>query len=211
MTKYCSRCQQTKSLAEFGNSSATKDGKQIWCRACMNLAKQAYRQRHAERLAAMSRDAYWRDHADTLRKNREYVERTRKRRQQVWKQYRETQKERISAYQRQYYLRVTKPKRQQHPREKKIALLQKREIQTNPIRLYRKSAGLTQTELGRMLGCSQSQIGAFERSLALLTASTTQKLAHALSLPHDQLRQAYLAYRERLTHLQKERRTCHTS
>ena len=168
----------------------------------MNLENQVYRQRHLLQILAKKKAAYWRNHDTALRKNREYAARNREHRRQVFKRYRETHQPHIAAYQHEYYLTKTKPKRQQG--QKKTILLPKNEIHANPIRAYRKSAGLTQQELGRALGCSRTRIADLERSLAMLTASTTQKLAHALSLPHEQLRQAYLAYRERLLHLQKE-------
>lgn len=34
VTKVCTRCEEEKSLDQYGNHSKTRDGKQSWCRAC---------------------------------------------------------------------------------------------------------------------------------------------------------------------------------
>lgn len=35
--KFCLRCQRMKPIEDFGPSSTTPDGKQSWCRECINL------------------------------------------------------------------------------------------------------------------------------------------------------------------------------
>ena len=37
-TKRCSKCGEEKPLDDFGGNRTTKDGKQRWCKACMNKA-----------------------------------------------------------------------------------------------------------------------------------------------------------------------------
>lgn len=37
-TKRCSKCGETKPLDDFGINRTSKDGKQRWCKACMNKA-----------------------------------------------------------------------------------------------------------------------------------------------------------------------------
>lgn len=41
-TKYCGRCDDTKSLEEFGNLSTTSDGKQPYCKECKSKSAIKY-------------------------------------------------------------------------------------------------------------------------------------------------------------------------
>lgn len=55
------------------------------------------------------------------------------------------------------------------------------------LREARQRAGLTQTDLGRQVGLSQSMIGALERNQRTASRAIEQALAVALGLPRDSL------------------------
>jgi len=55
------------------------------------------------------------------------------------------------------------------------------------IKEFRKKKGLTQAELGALLGVSQQMIGQFENSLTPPKIETLQKIASALNVPVTQL------------------------
>ena len=58
--KTCTKCGQSKPLAEFNNSKAKscKDGKAYWCRVCASAASKEYRERNHERINAERRAKY---------------------------------------------------------------------------------------------------------------------------------------------------------
>ena len=61
MTKVCSKCSQSKSMDDFYNNKANSDGKQGYCKECMNQANRARRkERYANDAAYRQRQ---RDHA----------------------------------------------------------------------------------------------------------------------------------------------------
>jgi len=50
--KVCTKCKIDKTVAEFGNKSDTKDGKQPYCKKCVNEAKKKSNERMKEKLLA---------------------------------------------------------------------------------------------------------------------------------------------------------------
>lgn len=51
-SKRCSKCGETKPLDEFGRHSKNKDGKQKWCKACMNKATSRAHANRSKKTAA---------------------------------------------------------------------------------------------------------------------------------------------------------------
>jgi hypothetical protein len=50
--KFCNKCQITKSLLDFFNSSKTPDGKQSYCKECQNLYKLEWGRQNPDKRAA---------------------------------------------------------------------------------------------------------------------------------------------------------------
>lgn len=59
-TKACTKCGESKPLAEFSNSSSKKckDGKFSWCKACARAGNKEWRERNSERISAERRAKY---------------------------------------------------------------------------------------------------------------------------------------------------------
>lgn len=64
-TKYCKRCEETKSLDEFSKSKAYKDGKQTYCKACnkaqndkYNADNREYFKEYTKQYMAENKDRY---------------------------------------------------------------------------------------------------------------------------------------------------------
>lgn len=47
--KFCSKCEVTKSIEEFGRNKTKPDGRQNWCKPCMNAATISAQQRKKEK------------------------------------------------------------------------------------------------------------------------------------------------------------------
>jgi len=83
--KRCPRCGETKPVSEFSKRARSKDGLQIWCKAC----KHKYCIEHAEEEAARGRQ-YRADHVEEMA---------------AWhRQYYAEHAEETQAYQHQWYL-----------------------------------------------------------------------------------------------------------
>ena len=71
-TKWCSRCQQDKDLAEFSKRAASKDGLQNHCRACVSIKNRRYHSENREQRVAYMADRYDRLHEHELERSRRY-------------------------------------------------------------------------------------------------------------------------------------------
>lgn len=49
ITKACAKCQQEKPLHEFGNKAQTADGKNIYCKPCMQTFRKAWYENNKEK------------------------------------------------------------------------------------------------------------------------------------------------------------------
>ncbi len=78
-TKMCSKCKETKSIKEFGNQKATKDGLYRWCERCCR----AY-------MSTPERRKYQREYQRERRKN--FSEEQRERRRKYEREYGRTEK-----------------------------------------------------------------------------------------------------------------------
>lgn len=47
--KHCKRCDETRSLDDFGNNRSTKDGRQVYCKACVKVINADYYKRTPEK------------------------------------------------------------------------------------------------------------------------------------------------------------------
>ena len=54
-TKICAKCQQEKPLVEFGNQAQKKDGKNIYCKPCMQEFRKAWYENNKEKAADASK------------------------------------------------------------------------------------------------------------------------------------------------------------
>lgn len=53
--KQCTRCREFKSLGEYYNYKASRDGKSYRCKSCDDKARYAYRLKHADKQKEMQR------------------------------------------------------------------------------------------------------------------------------------------------------------
>lgn len=104
-TKTCSRCEQTKSLSDFGKNAATKDGLAYYCRACVKakLANLTPEQREARRrtnAAYMARQRALPDGGTsfTAEKQREYLALNPQRRREYRRRFKESHPDRIAEW-----------------------------------------------------------------------------------------------------------------
>lgn len=58
MNKKCTKCKEVKKLEDFNNKSASKDGKQIYCRECENYLSREQYKKHKERKDKQNRAWY---------------------------------------------------------------------------------------------------------------------------------------------------------
>lgn len=56
MNKICKRCQEEKSITEFGNNKTEKDGKKIYCRECELKRGREYREKNREKVNQAARN-----------------------------------------------------------------------------------------------------------------------------------------------------------
>lgn len=104
-TKKCTRCGEEKYLVEFSKRSASKDGFQPMCKACVCLYKKEYYEKNKNNLS---------DRAKVYRKdNNEYVKNIERQRRSskseqyraMRKAYREANRDRVREWKRESYLR----------------------------------------------------------------------------------------------------------
>lgn len=58
MTKYCSKCDNTKSLVEFGKNRSTRDGLTSYCKLCKKELSRKYREENYEKSKESLRASY---------------------------------------------------------------------------------------------------------------------------------------------------------
>jgi len=68
----------------------------------------------------------------------------------------------------------------------------------NPIRLYRRTKGLTQDDLGKKCGCTQQQVCLWERGVNIPGLAIMPKLAAALDKDTETLLREIMEYQARL-------------
>lgn len=58
-TKICYGCKQEKPIEQFSRKKRTKDGLDVYCKACISIKSKQYREAHKDRINEQKRIDYW--------------------------------------------------------------------------------------------------------------------------------------------------------
>jgi 5-methylcytosine-specific restriction endonuclease McrA len=97
-TKRCSKCGETKAVSEFHRNSASKDGRQCYCKVCKRASEKATRDRYRERRNASSLAWKKRNRERLENYNCAYYSATRDRRLEVARKWREENPAKVAEY-----------------------------------------------------------------------------------------------------------------
>lgn len=101
--KKCSRCGVEKPLEDFGKDQYTKDGKRIYCKACVLVTSRIWRKENPQRVTEIKAKSYEKN----SEKSRKYSRRWRKENPERVKDnkrlWRETNREKLRAHLRAKY------------------------------------------------------------------------------------------------------------
>jgi hypothetical protein len=128
--KLCTVCGKLKSLSDFANCSAKKDGKKHGCKQCYGKVEREYREKKKRHRAGVKKD--WRN------RNLEHVK-------AIKRKYREEHPDRIQAYARRY-----RREREQRDIGYRLRNLLRSRLKSAIGRQYGKKAMLTV----ELIGCS---------------------------------------------------------
>lgn len=96
--KFCAKCAQTKSKAEFAAMAGRADGLRPYCRPCKAQESREYRERNPEKSLEASRRWIKNNKEKKTAANKAWVEKNRERYNRVARQWRHNNKDRMSAF-----------------------------------------------------------------------------------------------------------------
>lgn len=160
--KTCSKCGDSKPFDQFNKMTASADGRQRWCKACIAARNKAYREENPE--ADRERQRKWRDanrdqhNAAVRRWRKQNPEKYRASSRASAKKYRDANAKSVAAYKRAWREanaeRIAVAEKQRYWSNREQSLRQSREYyQTNTERLKQ------QARLWRANNLEQAKIG----------------------------------------------------
>lgn len=113
MTKWCSKCDQTKPVEDFNKNSNRPDGYAHWCRGCANEANSKYKKANRAKVSQAQREyraanpdkvaAYYAAHKEELnKKSRDHYAANKERYRENYDRWVTENKERWTAYRNEW-------------------------------------------------------------------------------------------------------------